>query len=515
MKQLSFEKENLNKIDLLVIIICLLIAFFFLLIATKSSPLYPFNDWADANISFTMGKGMMNGKIPYRDLFDHKGPLFYIIFGLAYLISNETFLCVFIFEVLSFSIFLFFSFKLINLYLKTKYAIITLPILAASIVNLSNFTHGGSVEQFCLPLLTISLYHLFDYFENSYPYPISNKIVLINGVIAGCILWIKFSLLGFWFGWIAAIFIGMFAKQEVVRAIKAMFVFLLGILIATLPWLIYFGSNHAIFDLLNAYFMFNIRSYSMDFSMISILKSTFVGILASLPENPVSIGLMYFGMIIFLTYKKFTNNIFLKLGLSLCFFSLALSVYGGGRQYVYYFLIFSPFIFLGFIAIFNIVIDEIGKLKSNRLFFIILFITLFVTFSYTRLFHHNTYMIGVKKEDLVQYKYAAIINQIESPSLLNYGGLDHGFYTTTGIVPNIRFFHYPNIAYSRYPIILDEQNRYIKEQVVDYVVFQVPTDYSGDFKIPLLDENYHLIGREKQKNEDNEFYYFLYKKNPD
>jgi len=88
---------------------CLLISVLFLLIATKSSPLYPFNNWADANISFTMGKGMMNGKVLYRDLFDHKGPYMYLLFGLGYLISNTSFLGIFIFQIISFSIFLFTS----------------------------------------------------------------------------------------------------------------------------------------------------------------------------------------------------------------------------------------------------------------------------------------------------------------------------------------------------------------------------------------------------------------------
>ena len=44
---------------------CLLMFF-----CTKSSPLYIINDWYDANAYFTMGKGMMNGAVPYRDLFD-------------------------------------------------------------------------------------------------------------------------------------------------------------------------------------------------------------------------------------------------------------------------------------------------------------------------------------------------------------------------------------------------------------------------------------------------------------
>jgi len=197
----------------------------FLSIATKSSPFYPFNDWVDANISFTMGKGMMNGKIPYRDLFDHKGPLFYFMFGLAFLISNTTFLGVFILEVISFSIFLLFSFKLMSLYLDRQYAVIALPLFAASVLNLNSFVQGGSAEEFCLPLLIISLYYLCRNFKEYYPRLIPNRWLLINGLIAGCVLWIKFSLLGFWFGWIVVILISLLINSGFFFGVKASSVF--------------------------------------------------------------------------------------------------------------------------------------------------------------------------------------------------------------------------------------------------------------------------------------------------
>ena len=124
MKQFTFEGKNPVSRFMITYGFCLFLSIIFLLIATKSSPLYPFNDWVDVNAFFTGGKAMMNGRILYRDVFDHKGPLFYLLFGLAYLISNTLFLGVFIFEVISFSIFLFFSFKLASLFIDFNYSLI-------------------------------------------------------------------------------------------------------------------------------------------------------------------------------------------------------------------------------------------------------------------------------------------------------------------------------------------------------------------------------------------------------
>lgn len=46
----------------------MLLSLLLMLFCTKSSPLFAFNDWFDANVYFTMGKGMMNGRVPYQGL---------------------------------------------------------------------------------------------------------------------------------------------------------------------------------------------------------------------------------------------------------------------------------------------------------------------------------------------------------------------------------------------------------------------------------------------------------------
>ena len=51
---------------------CLGVSALLLLVCTKSSPLYPLNDWVDVNIYRTIGSGMFRGLVPYRDLFDQK-----------------------------------------------------------------------------------------------------------------------------------------------------------------------------------------------------------------------------------------------------------------------------------------------------------------------------------------------------------------------------------------------------------------------------------------------------------
>ena len=510
----NMRNKAFNLIEIFVF--CFFIALLFLCVATKSSTLYPFNDWVDTNASFTMGKAMMNGQVLYRDIFDQRGPLLYFIFGLAYLISNTNFLGVFIFEVLYFSVFLYFSLKIFLLFLDIEYGLIALPLLAVSVLNLTSFSHGGSPEELSLPMLTASLYFLLKYFIVEYPKPMPSKWILINGLIAGCVLWIKFSLLGFWFGWMISIFIILLINHGFLQAMKAGLVFMLGMVIATLPWLIYFGFHNAILDWINAYILINITSYtdySEKISLIPNLKYIPIKFFGHLLLNPFIVGHLYLGFIVFLSNNKFTKQVYMRLGILVCALFLSISVYGFGKSHPYYFLIFSPFLILSFVVLLTFAYQNFGKIESSKLLSIILIIVMASTFSYILLFHHNSYMLEVDQEELVQYNFASIINKTEDATLLNYGELDGGFYTATNITPNVRFFQKQNIEEEKFPLGSEEQNRYIEEKLVEFVVIIMPVSESEKITdIPYLAQNYSLLQNEIQRYEHEVYNYYLFVK---
>ena len=513
---------------------CLFLSAVYLLFCTESSPLYPFNVWVDANAFFTMGKGMMNGKVLYRDLFEQKGPLLYFIHGLSYLISHRTFLGVYIFEVISFSIFLFYSHKLILLFLDIKYSIISLPLITAIILNMRNFSHGDSAEEFCLPLMAISLFYLIRYFKNTSSDLVSGRVLLINGIIAGCVLWIKFTLLGFWFAWMASVFFCMIfnntnrgsasvasdvnytselpANNNFLHAIKACFIFLLGMLLATVPWLIYFGINHAIAPWIDTYIFVNFHSYPNKMPLMQRVLYILFNINKNLFRNWIFGIISYLGVITFIISKKYIKSVLNRICFFLCFIFLSLGVYGGGRAYIYYFVIFSPFVTFGFIVLFDLLNLYMNKVISFRITAVIVLISLLITYPLTFSYNHNTDLLKYHKGDLVQYEYASIMKKTPNATLLNYGSLDAGFYTVAGITPNIRFFQRLNIAYNMFPLNIDEQNRYIKDRMTKYVIIRENAlGESGLRYIPHLYENYRMVTVKEQLYEGNNYNYYLFK----
>ena len=229
-------------------------------ICSKSSPLYLLNDWVDANCFFTVGKSMLHGKVLYRDIFEHKGFYLYALHALGYLISNTSFFGVYLLEIAAAFAFLVYACKIALLFCSDADVIYLTPVLAAFIYGTYAFSHGDSAEEFCLPLLAYALWvGLKALRNNETP---TNKEFLLIGVTSGCVLWIKYTMLGFYLGWFivpAYLMVRSRAWKKLAASVAAI---ALGVGAATLPVIVYFLANGALHDLWQVYFYDNMFVYS-------------------------------------------------------------------------------------------------------------------------------------------------------------------------------------------------------------------------------------------------------------
>lgn len=187
--------SNFNFKNWQIMLTCLLISFLFLMICSNNSFLYAFNDNQDVNWYITMGNGMLNNKVPYRDLFEHKGPIVYFVFAFFCLFPNP-YRIVFIFEILCFSLFLFFSFKILKKFISSSTSLISLIIIAFLTLTSTFFVvGGGAVEEFLLPILAYMLLCLLEFVHDKKPF--SRFRSLTWGILIGVVLFVKFTLLLF------------------------------------------------------------------------------------------------------------------------------------------------------------------------------------------------------------------------------------------------------------------------------------------------------------------------------
>ena len=486
-------------------IFCIFISFLILLFTSKNSPLYPINDWVDANAFFTMGKSMFKGVIPYKDLFEQKGLYLYFIYGLGSIISFKSFIGVFILEVISFGVFLFFVHKIFNLYLDEKKSIILLPILALLITTSRAFSHGGGCEEFCFPYLCIGLYYFIKYFKKS---KLSNKEIIISGIMAGIVLMMKYTLLGLFIGFGLLIFIDYLRKKKYKESIMFCLYFFLGMLIAIIPGLLYLIINGALKDFIDCYFIINITSYgSAKMNIFSKLISLIKGFYSTLFSNGIIVFLLILLYPIFLYMinkdRRFNNNMIWLIVINIFF------IYFGLIFYRYY---LGPILLYMIVSLVGIALyceKYTKKIKNkNYLKYLYIFIPIMcVILSYFGSNYRE--MILSSKDNYFHFKYAEYINKYDSPTLLNMGGLDAGLYTVSGIIPNTKFFEVQNISYERFPDNLDDMKYNVMSKNIKFILYYTKDGFDSNNQ--YIYDNYELVYDDKYVFEGYNFTAYLFK----
>ena len=191
------DKSRLTRFELIFLIAAATVTITFV---STCSPLYPFNPWDDVNVFFVLGRSIRHGLVPYRDLFDHKGPLLHFIFALAALISDKSFIGVWIIECAAASAFAITAWKTAKILVtQSKWMIVVMPIFLGITYTIKMFNFGGNTEELCFPLLTIVFYIGLKSIDQKDGIP-EKKDAFICGLISGVLFWIKYSFLGFIFG---------------------------------------------------------------------------------------------------------------------------------------------------------------------------------------------------------------------------------------------------------------------------------------------------------------------------
>lgn len=429
---------------------CLLIAAVYLTVCTKSSFLYPLNDWVDANIYFTIGKGVLAGKVPFVDLYDQKGPLVYFLYAIAALISDTSFIGVYVLEALSFATFLYFSYKLVGLYVEDN-AFLAVPVLGALVLSAMSISHGGSLEEFCLAPFMYSLYRLMRYFRTEAADGMPYEDVLLNGALAGCILWCKFNLLAFYLAWMAMLFFAEVAQKRTRRAFVSCAVFLGGMAMPGLPILAYFILNNGLGALIACYFYNNIFGYSYLSAPVPInmLLAVVKGVGATMLRNIQYGFLIVLGVCYVTCSKKAGDRPIAKAALWVLCALTAFGTFMGGQGFRYYGIVlavFAPFGLVPLLTLWNRFVAPKLKPKRWNVALPVAFTALGLGFCL--LSSDNVYLLSYEKLDTPQHRFAARMHAESGDApvtLLNYMFPDAGFYLAADVLPDTRYFSSSNM----------------------------------------------------------------------
>lgn len=169
-----------------VIAILLFIAFFSLLLfAISISPITPFEGY-DSCVFKQMGTAYLQGKVPYLDLFDHKGPVLLLINALGLTLSAGRW-GLFSLALTNMTLVLYMWYKTSKLYAEDAYAL--MPVLVALISYLGCMEEGNLTEDWSLFPNSYTLYLLAKYIKKDKPINILEYVFV--GILTGCIIFIR------------------------------------------------------------------------------------------------------------------------------------------------------------------------------------------------------------------------------------------------------------------------------------------------------------------------------------
>ena len=468
----------------------LIVAAAVLFFCSKSSFGYPINDWTDANIYFTIGKGMTRGQVVYRDLYDHKGPLLYALHALCALISFWDFTGVYLMEVCFAALFLTGVYRLMALFGARRCAWLALPVLALMICASPCFAQGDSAEELCLPLMVWSLYGVLRHFRRGGGRMPAGELVW-QGVLAGCVFWIKFTICGVQAGLFLALLIHLAARRDWRGLWRSLGWLIAGFALSTLPWVVYFGANGAIADWLGTYLHDNLFLYSASGEAAGLGQRAKAMLRCGwewVRDNPAC-SLPLAGGLVWFAWKRPRPE---ALAVWLAALAGALGVFAGGKSYPYYGLALAALTPLGLLPLGRALEDRLTRLSAKALTGCAAVLAAACVGLCPLLSGNMTADYGAPfgqpREETMQYRIAAYLEP--DATLLNYGFMDAGFYTAAGLVPNVKYFHQTNVPLEE---MLAEQERYLKEGLCDYVI-------TRGKQPEWVVERYELIATESSPN---------------
>ena len=442
---------------------------------SQCSPIHSFNDFVDINIIFTVGKSLWKGKLVYRDLFEHKGPLMYFITAISYLFSHTTFIGVWLFEILAAFIFMVYADRILKL-LNPDHKGYFLPVIFYLIYHAPSFV-SGTAEEFCLPLLTYGLYiGILALKEERCP---SFRESFFVGITSGIMFWIKYNMVGFYIGLLVTFVVISIRKKQMKDLVRSALGVLCGLCAISLPILIFFGINGALDDLFHVYFYDNINGYANRLDFLYQGYYALTGTINTIRRNPIGWGLILIGLLELILQKQ--NRSVLFLVCSTAFF-LAWFIYCGGMQFAYYsFILLMYAIFAGSVE------PHLSWKYAGVIPAVIAAGILVFSFPYQRL------SVRPDVTTTSQYQITSVIEDPEA-SILTYNSFDQGFYTGRDFSPSVFHFCMTNCVLDE---SRDAQKQYIDEGEVDYILSEEELSWA---------EHYTLISEQS-----GWFVYHLYK----
>ena len=252
-------------ISTMLIIITIIVCF-----QCDTNPLIKNSTGIDSSVFISIAQSMKTGKLPYKDVFDHKGPLLYLINYIGISINSSSYIGIWIIENIFMFITLLYMYKISKLFIKSEFKAL-IPV-AISIMPITIYLEGGNLtEEYALPFILISLFFIIKSIKNSYSMRKIESFTI--GICMSLVLLLRPNMIPLWIIYCPIVFVNMLLNKKYKTATNTVIYFLLGTLLVIGTTIIVLQLNGILKECIDSYILFNFKySKRAEIPFLSILR---------------------------------------------------------------------------------------------------------------------------------------------------------------------------------------------------------------------------------------------------
>lgn len=462
----------------LIKILVLIIGSFMLMLVFSgfTSPLYPHYIGLDTAVFFTVAKGFVNGKIPYAGLFDHKGPVFYLLYSIGYVIGARS--GVFFLQCVLLFVNLLLIKKIAHLFRADSRTLI-LPFLA---IFLYTFEHGGLTEEFSMPFVLAGLYYELR-FLMSEKEKHSPGAAFFYGICLSALAFIRLNNAVVVCALLLGIIFVLIRNRQWVNLLINLLCGIAGFAVIAIPVCLYFYYYGALKDMIYGAFLFNLI-YAKNNTHYPILSSSFLYFVVLFLPAFYAIGIFW------RQWRSERNRTYASL-LFAAIVTYAMLAYT--NVYLHYFVLGIPIVITAAAANGGISLAALRSNAASRMerkgsgtkgrtkFSVMALTGITALYMFLSVFRacapiYKTYLsdIALREYEQVQ-KGISVIPEEERDSVIAYNVLG-SFYFHADIIPCYRYFTLQKWMTTEKVNVNREFMRYVSEEHPLWVVISADED---------------------------------------
>jgi hypothetical protein len=430
----------------------------------------------------------MNGMMPYVDFVDSKGPLLWLINGIAYLLSHHNYLGVFWLECLFHTITVFFCYKIGCLFLSDQKLALLGSLLMAIAFFCGAYHYETSAEDFCQPFITGGLFYTLRVISG----PQRDKDVKIASFVAGvgfaATLLIKFTIAAMILIFFFTLFCYLIKRRKDLIGVSFIYA-LAGILLILSPFVLYFAYKGSLGDFIYEYFIATTQTVVKNPTLTGMIKDyIFNGW-----GNIFHLHILRSSMVCFLLLNILLGCVFFYKRLSalkwfpaiMAIWFICISMYHNLGYYYQSFVGFAIFPVIMYLTF----LDRYTRFRITKVGILCCagMITAIV-FAGNLTFTRPTFFLNESKERTDFYYVNRIMSQVTNPTIV-FSFCDFGYGTPVHALPGCKYW---TRQVGATDVMRQNRALAIQQQLPDFVIYLPDFDSSDTFK-SLLQQSGYLI----------------------